>query len=65
MNNATKDETTTNMIRATYEAVSKALTDNKTPQDTRQIVVNVGNRELYRGYGQYQDEQSNMLGITV
>ena len=59
------ESSTTNMIRATYEAVSKALSDNKSPEDNRQIIVNVGNKELYRGYGQYKDEQSNMLGITV
>ena len=62
---ATKDNVTTNMIKATYEAVSRALTDNAGNNDNRQIVVNVGNKELYRGYGQYQDEQSNMLGVNV
>ena len=63
--NITKDETTGNMIRATYEAVSRALSDNKGTEDNRQIVVNVGNKELYRGYGQYKDEESNMLGIRI
>lgn len=64
-NNSTNDNVTGNMIRATYEAVSRALVDNKGTKDNRQIIVNVGNKELYRGYGQYQDEQSNMLGVTV
>lgn len=64
-NAATKDNTTTNMIRATYEAVSRALADNTGNNDNRQIIVNVGNKELYRGYGKYQDEQSNMLGVNV
>lgn len=64
-NNSTDDNVTGNMIRATYEAVSRALVDNKGTKDNRQIIVNVGNKELYRGYGQYQDEESNMLGITV
>lgn len=63
--NITKDETTGNMIRATYEAVSRALSDNKGTEDNKQIVVNVGNKELYRGYGQYKDEESNMLGIRI
>ena len=64
-NNATQDNVTGNMIRATYEAVSRALVDNRGTEDNRQIIVNIGNKELYRGYGQYQDEQSNMLGVTV
>lgn len=65
MNNANKDETTTNMIRATYDAVSRALSDTRGTQDNRPIIVNVGNRRLYEGYGQYQDEQSNMLGVNI
>lgn len=64
-NAATKDNATTNMIRATYEAVSRALADNTGNNDNRQIIVNVGNKELYRGYGKYQDEQSNMLGVSI
>lgn len=64
-NAATKDNATTNMIKATYEAVSRALADNTGNNDNRQIIVNVGNKELYRGYGKYQDEQSNMLGVSI
>lgn len=65
LNRTNTDENTNNMIRATYEAVSRALLDNNGTNDRQPIIVNVGNREVYRGYGQYKDEQSNMLGVTV
>lgn len=65
LNRTSTDENTNNMIRATYEAVSRALLDNNGTNDRQPIIVNVGNREVYRGYGQYKDEQSNMLGVTV
>jgi len=65
MPNTSKDETTTNMIRATYEAVSRALSDNTSSDNSQVIQVNIGNRQVYKGYGQYQDEESNMLGVSV
>ena len=62
---ANQDQITTAIANATYNAISKALAENKS-NDTPQIIqVNVGNEELYKGYGQYRDAQSNMLGVNT
>lgn len=58
-------QTASTIANATYSAVSRALLDSRSSEKDRIIQVNVGNREVYRGYGQYKDEQSNMLGINV
>lgn len=58
-------QTASTIANATYSAVSRALLDSRSSEKDRLIQVNIGNKEVYRGYGQYKDEQSNMLGINV
>lgn len=53
------------LAQATYSAMSRALENSGDNSQPQQIVVNIGNREAYRGYGTYKDEQSNMLGVNV
>lgn len=53
------------LAQATYSAMSRALENSGDNSQPQQIVVNIGNREAYRGYGTYKNEQSNMLGVNV
>jgi hypothetical protein len=62
---ANKSQNVSTMADATYSAISRALAENKNDTQPQMIQVNIGNREVYKGYGQYKDEQSNMLGINV
>lgn len=62
---ANKNAGAESMLKGTYDAMAKALSDNNANNKPQMIQVNVGNKELYRGYGQYRDEESNMLGITT
>lgn len=63
---ANQGQITEGIATATYNAISRALAENKgNGNSTPYITVNVGNERLYSGYGKYQDEQSNMYGITV
>ena len=52
------------VAKGVYDAVVSANSQNNSNQ-TPYIVVNLGNENLYKGYGQYKNEQSNMYGITV
>lgn len=63
---ANQGQITEGIATATYNAISRALAENKGSQNsTPYITVNLGNERLYSGYGKYQNEQSNMYGITV
>lgn len=59
------DQISSAISTAAYSGVSKALMENQSNQKQQIIQVNVGNKELYKGYGQYRDEQSNMLGVNL
>lgn len=61
---ANKDQITTAIANATYEAISRALAENN-QNNGQPIIVNVGNEQLYKGYTRYQNQQSNMYGINV
>ncbi len=45
-----------------YEAVVRAQSGSKNNQ---RVVVNVGNKKLYDGYGEYLDSENNMYGSTA
>ena len=58
------DDAVLNMMKATYSGFSRALLENNT--DTKQpMQIFIGNREVYRGYAQYKDEENNMLGMNT
>ena len=60
---ANNDQITKAIADATYEAISKALSEN---QDSSQpIIVNVGNETLYKGMTRSRSQASNQYGITV
>ena len=61
---ANKDNTVSNMATATYSAISRALAENKS-DSMQQIVVNVGNKTVYEGFGTYRDEESKRLGVNT
>lgn len=62
---ANQGQITEGIYAATYDAFSKALSERGSNGGTPHVIVNLGNERLYSGYGQYQDEQSNMYGVTL
>lgn len=63
---ANQSQITEGIATATYNAISRALAENKgTGNTSPYIVVNLGNEKLYSGYGNYQSEQSNMYGVAL
>ena len=63
---ANQDQITTGIATAVYNAISKAISESNRKDNKPQLIqVNVGNEEIYRGYGTFKDEQSNMLGVSV
>lgn len=63
---ANNDQITEGIAVATYNAMARALAETGGRGNIPStIVVNVGNRKLYEGYGEYKDEMSNMYGITL
>lgn len=61
---ANNDQITEGISRATYEALSRALQENKT-SERQPVNVYVGNKKLYSGYGQYANSESNMYGAST
>ena len=62
---ANQDQITTAIANAAYNAISRALAENRSSDQPAVIQVNLGNEQLYKGYGQYKNEQSNMYGINI
>lgn len=63
---ANREQITTGIAIATYNAMRRALEESRANDMPPQLIqVNLGNKELYKGYGQYKDEQSNMLGVRI
>ena len=62
---ANQDQITTAIANATYNAISKALSENKATEEKQPIIVNVSDELVYKGYGEYRDAQSRMLGVNV
>ncbi len=63
---ANKDQITEGIESATYNAMNRALQQNQRQDNTNPIFkVYVGNDKLYDGYGEYQDNQSNMYGVKI
>lgn len=63
---ANKDQITDSIATATYNAISRALAENRSDTDnTPYINVYLGNDKLYSGFGKYQNEESNMYGVKV
>ena len=62
---ANQDQITTAIANATYNAISKALSENRSSEQPTIVQVNLGNEQLYKGYGKYKNEQANMLGINI
>lgn len=50
--------------KGVYDAVTSANAQNSS-NSSPYIVVNLGNENLYKGFGQHKREQSNMYGISV
>lgn len=61
---ANNDQITEGISRATYEALSQALQENKTTE-RQPVNVYIGNKKLYSGYGQYANSESNMYGAST
>lgn len=61
---ANKDQITTAIAEATYQAMSRALANNNS-DNNQPIIVNIGNEQLYKGFTNYQNQQSNMYGINI
>jgi hypothetical protein len=61
---ANKDQITTAIANATYQAMTRALAENN-QNDGQPIIVNVGNEQLYKGMTNYRNQQSNMYGINI
>lgn len=64
VSSANQDNSVSNMTAATYNAISRALAENRANGEQK-IVVNVGNKTVYEGYGTYKDEQSKKLGVNI
>ena len=63
---ANQGQITEGIATATYNAISRALAENRGNNGTNpQVNVYLGNERLYSGYSNYQDEQSNMYGVTL
>lgn len=62
---SSREQGTNVLADATYNAISRALESNANNSQPQVIQVNIGNKEVYRGYGQFKDEQSNMLGVNI
>lgn len=62
---ANQDQITTAIANATYNAISKALSENRSSEQPTIVQVNLGNEQLYQGYGKYKNEQANMLGVNI
>lgn len=52
------------VAKGVYDAVVSANSQSGSSQ-TPYVVVNLGNENLYKGYSQYKNEQSNMYGINI
>lgn len=61
---ANREQITTAIANATYQAMSRALAENS-QNDVQPIIVNVGNEQLYKGFTRHKNQQSNMYGINV
>ena len=61
---ANNDQITEGVSRATYEAFSRALQENRTTE-RQPVNVYVGNKKLYSGYGQYANSENNMYGSSI
>lgn len=61
---ANKDQITTAIANATYQAMSRALAENN-QNDGQPFIINVGNEQLYKGYANYKNQQSNKYGINI
>ena len=63
---ANQGQITEGIATATYNAISRALAENRGNSNTNpQVNVYLGNERLYSGYSNYQDEQSNMYGVAL
>ena len=63
---ANQGQITEGIATATYNAISRALAENRGNNGTNpQVNVYLGNERLYSGYSNYQDEQSNMYGVAL
>lgn len=50
--------------KGVYDAMVSAMS-NSNLSNNPYIVVNVGDEQMYRGYGTYKNQQSNMYGVNV
>lgn len=61
---ANNDQITEGISRATYEAFSQALQENK-GGERQPVNVYIGNEKIYSGYGRYANSESNMYGAST
>lgn len=61
---ANNDQITEGISRATYEAFSQALQENKSGE-RQPVNVYIGNEKIYSGYGRYANSESNMYGAST
>lgn len=59
---ALANDTATDMANATYDGISRALSEN---EENPIFNVYVGNDKVYSGYGKQQGRDSNMYGVKV
>ena len=59
---ANNDQIITGIEQGTYRAVSAAMRENNNSRQP--VIVKIGEKTIYSGYGSYVDSQSNMYGTN-
>jgi hypothetical protein len=63
---ANNDQITESIAIAAYGAMSRALQENRSGQEsTPYFEINLGNDRLYSGYAKHKDNESNMYGVSL
>ena len=66
---ANQDQITDGIATATYNAFSKALSENSTSKSNNDkplyAIINVGTDKVYEGYANAKKEESNIYGLSV
>jgi hypothetical protein len=63
---ANNDQITEGIATATYEAMLRALQENRGSQELNPYFeINLGDDRLYSGYAKHKDNESNMYGVSL
>lgn len=63
---ANQKQITEGIASATYEAMSRALAENSGDKELNPtFIIKLGDKDIYRGFGKYKNQESNMYGVTI